>query len=81
MPGLDVPRRAVGPIAYVRFHGTEKKYQGGYPEPTLRSWWRWRQKQVQGGKHLFVYFNNEAEAHAVRDARRLRQKAGLGRDS
>ena len=30
-----------------------------------------------GGKDLYVYFNNDAEAHAPRDAMRLKQKAGV----
>lgn len=77
LPGLKVPRRAAGPVAYVRFHGAKEKYRGGYPEPTLRSWWRWMEQQVQRGRGLYVYFNNDAEAHAVRDARALMRKAEL----
>src|SRR6266542_3946801 len=75
MPGLDVPRLAVGPLAYVRFHGAREKYRGGYPEPTLRSWSKWMERQVRAGKDLYVYFNNDAEAHAPRDALRLKRKA------
>jgi uncharacterized protein YecE (DUF72 family) len=77
LPVLDMPRRAVGPVAYVRFHGTGKRDQGGYREPLLRSWWNWMEEQVRSGKDLYAYFNNDAEAHAVRDARRLIEKAGL----
>jgi uncharacterized protein YecE (DUF72 family) len=77
MSGLKVPRLAMGEVAYVRLHGTGKKYQGGYREPMLRSWWNWMKNQVRGGSDLFVYFNNDVEAHAVRDAQRLMKKAGL----
>jgi uncharacterized protein YecE (DUF72 family) len=35
-PGLEVPRRAEGPIAYVRFHGTGSKYHVSYGEAALR---------------------------------------------
>jgi uncharacterized protein YecE (DUF72 family) len=79
MPGLAVPRRAVGPIAYVRFHGTGAKYQGGYSDSTLRDWWDWMREQVKAGKDLYVYFNNDVEAHAVYDAQRLKAMAGLSR--
>jgi uncharacterized protein YecE (DUF72 family) len=75
MPGLDVPRLAVGPTAHVRLSGAKEMYRGGYPEPTLRSWSRWMEQQVRAGKDLYVYFNNDAEAHATRDALRLKQKA------
>jgi uncharacterized protein YecE (DUF72 family) len=80
MPGLDVPRLAVGPLAYVRFHGAEEKYRSGYPESTLRSWSRWMDQQLRVGRDLYVYFNNDAEAHAPHDAMRLKRKirfAGL----
>jgi uncharacterized protein YecE (DUF72 family) len=79
MPGVGsssgTPRQAIGPIAYVRFHGVGRKYSGGYPEPTLRSWDRWMKQQAHMGKDVYAYFNNDAEAHAVRDARRLKRKA------
>jgi uncharacterized protein YecE (DUF72 family) len=77
MPGLEAPRLAVGSIVYIRFHGAGEKYRSGYPEPTLRSWWHWMEQQVESGKDLYIYFNNDAEAHAVHDARALMRKAGL----
>jgi uncharacterized protein YecE (DUF72 family) len=33
------------------------------------------EQQVGAGRDLYVYFNNDAEAHATRDAMRLKQKA------
>jgi uncharacterized protein YecE (DUF72 family) len=77
MPGLEVPRRAEGPIAYVRLHGTEGRYRGGYQEPALRSWLGWIREQSRGGREVYVYFNNDIDAQAVRDARRLKRQAGL----
>jgi uncharacterized protein YecE (DUF72 family) len=79
LSGLDVPRRTVGKVTYIRFHGTGKKYQGGYTEPMLRNWWNWMGKQVRRGNDLYAYFNNDAAAHAVRDAQRLMEKAGIDR--
>ncbi|MBO0798381.1 MAG: DUF72 domain-containing protein, partial [Blastocatellia bacterium] len=70
-----VPRRAVGPIAYVRFHGAGSTYGGSYSETVLRGWWNWMEKQIRAGKGLYVYFNNDVEAQAVRDAQRLKRKA------
>ena len=77
LAGLRVPRRALGRIAYVRLHGAAGKYQGGYPEAVLRKWWGWMEQQIMAGKDVYVYFNNDAEAHAVRDALRLKKMAGL----
>jgi uncharacterized protein YecE (DUF72 family) len=76
-PGLTAPRRAIGPIAYVRFHGAGGLYCGSYSEPALRGWWNWMEEQVRSGKELYVYFNNDVEAQAIRDALRLIQKAGI----
>jgi uncharacterized protein YecE (DUF72 family) len=73
-PPLRAPRLVTGPIAYVRFHGPKQRYRGSYPEPTLRSWAEWIEDQARGGKDVYVYFNNDAEAHAIRDAQRLRRK-------
>jgi len=80
MPGLDVPRLAVGSLAYVRLHGAKEKYRSGYPEPALRSWSRWMEQQLRSGRDTYVYFNNDAEAHAPHDALQLKEKmrfAGL----
>jgi len=73
MPGSNVPRRAVGPIAYVRFHGAGARYGGGYPDALLADWAQWLRRQAAGRRPAFVYFNNDIDAHAVADAQRLRE--------
>jgi uncharacterized protein YecE (DUF72 family) len=77
LPGLAVPRRAVGPIAYVRLHGTARPYQGRYSDAALRQWWKWMEEQIKSGKELYVYFNNDTAAQAVSDALQLKRIAGL----
>lgn len=76
-PDLVVPRLATGPIVYVRLHGTEQRYQGRYPESILRQWWGWMEEHIRRGKDVYVYFNNDAAAHAVFDALRLKRLAGM----
>jgi uncharacterized protein YecE (DUF72 family) len=71
MAGIEVPRLAVGRVAYVRFHGTLPAYAGGYPQITLRWWARWLREQARGGRPAFVYFNNDAGGRAVVDAQTL----------
>jgi len=78
LSGLEVPRLAIGRVAYVRFHGTRPGYGGGYSEPTLRSWGRWLREQAETGRPAFAYFNNDSEGHAVFDARTLQRKVGPG---
>ncbi len=72
MPRLITPRRAVGPAAYVRFHGGTGKYVGRYPDETLLAWTDWIVGEALGGRDVWCYFNNDIGGHAVEDALTLR---------
>jgi uncharacterized protein YecE (DUF72 family) len=72
MPGSNSPDIAVGPIAYLRFHGGAGKYSGRYPDECLAEWTRWIGEQAHGGRPVWAYFNNDIEGHAVHDAQTLR---------
>jgi uncharacterized protein YecE (DUF72 family) len=72
MPGSASERYAVGPIAYVRFHGGEGKYWGRYSDEGLWSWTDWMVEQAQGGREVWAYFNNDIDAHAIHDAQTLK---------
>jgi len=78
MHGIDVPRVAVGRVAYVRFHGTGLWYSGAYASATLQACAAWLRAQAAAGRTGFAYFNNDAEAQAVIDARRLLRLLGEG---
>jgi uncharacterized protein YecE (DUF72 family) len=64
-----------GPVTadfvYVRRHGPEARYAGTYGDAALAEdaarIRQWRRE----GRDVYVYFNNDQAAHAVRDARRL----------
>ena len=71
MPGCECPRLRIGPVAYVRFHGAAGVYEGMYSRKVLREWAEWIQSEIRKGRKAFIYFNNDAEAQAVRDARRF----------
>lgn len=72
MPGSDSPDVAVGPVAYVRFHGGEGKYWGRYSEKRLLRWTDWMMGEAGAGRAVWAYFNNDAEAHAIHDAMTLK---------
>jgi uncharacterized protein YecE (DUF72 family) len=72
MPGSKTERIAVGPIAYVRFHGGEGKYWGRYSDEGLLSWTDWIVDQVRGGRPAWCYFNNDIHGHAIHDAQTLK---------
>jgi uncharacterized protein YecE (DUF72 family) len=79
MPGLTIGRPVTAAAVYLRFHGAQRRYQGGYPKATLNDWWSWIDRQV-AGRDVYVYFNNDAEAHAVHDALQLKKLAGSNVD-
>jgi uncharacterized protein YecE (DUF72 family) len=66
-----------GPITadfvYVRRHGTRRRYGGSYSERRLAADAAQIERWRAGGRDVFVYFNNDARAAAVRNALRLTQ--------
>ncbi|RKY41754.1 MAG: DUF72 domain-containing protein, partial [Candidatus Makaraimicrobium thalassicum] len=71
MKGSGSPRISVGPVCYVRFHGTTGLYGGKYATSALRKWAGFIKKALAEGRDVYAYFNNDAEANAPRDALRL----------
>jgi uncharacterized protein YecE (DUF72 family) len=77
MSGAHLPcvLRATAGFVYVRLHGpsAEHLYAGSYPEQDLE-WWAERIREwLSTRREVWVFFNNDGEGHAVRNARRLRQ--------
>ena len=76
MGGSESPPSFVGPFAYVRFHGSGRKYGGRYPDGVLEEWAERLSEQVRLGREVYAYFNNDSGGHAPRDAIRLRDAVG-----
>ncbi len=72
MPGLESPRMAVGPAAYLRFHGGQGKYWGRYPEQTLLAAADWIAGEARRGREVWAYFNNDIDVAAIEDALTLK---------
>ncbi|HWT12116.1 MAG TPA: DUF72 domain-containing protein [Allosphingosinicella sp.] len=72
MPGSASERCAVGPVAYVRFHGTEGKYWGRYSDRALLGWTDWIVAEARAGRPVWCYFNNDIHGHAIDDAQTLK---------
>ena len=62
------------PFVYVRLHGSTELYSSRYSDAELDAWaeriLRWR-APADGGRDVYVYFDNDAKVHAPSDARRL----------
>jgi uncharacterized protein YecE (DUF72 family) len=71
--GSSIFEPFVGPIVYVRFHGTSGHYAGGYPDDHLKRWASILGNQWNRGRELYAYFNNDPDAVATENALALRR--------
>src|SRR5262249_29843645 len=59
------------PFAYVRLHGSRRLYASGYDEHELADWAA--RIRALPARAVWIFFDNDARAHAPRDAGRLRE--------
>lgn len=72
MTGSSTPPAPIGPLVYVRFHGSGAKYGGSYSPQRLTAWADRIAGWAADDLPVWAYFNNDAGGHAVVDADRLR---------
>jgi uncharacterized protein YecE (DUF72 family) len=68
MPGFTCPLVATTDFAYVRFHGSHGLYSSCYSNEELSQWAQNLVQLDEKVKTVHIYFNNDAEAFAVRNA-------------
>jgi uncharacterized protein YecE (DUF72 family) len=76
--GLPCVLRATARFVYVRLHGPDPHhlYGGSYTDADLR-WWADRAREWEAmGRDVYLYFNNDGEGNAVRNAHALKQLLG-----
>lgn len=71
-PDLPMWREVTTDLVYVRLHGHTRKYASSYSVPHLRRWAEDIACWAAEGRDVHVYFDNDAEGHAVRNALTLR---------
>ena len=72
-PDFPMWRELTTNLVYVRLHGHTRKYASSYSEHNLRAWAADVRRWTAEGREVHVYFDNDAEGHAVRNALRLMQ--------
>ncbi len=72
-PDFPLLIRATAPFVYFRFHGQKQWIHYSYSEQELHFWAEKMAAFHRQGKEVFAYFNNDPEANAVRNARRLKE--------
>jgi uncharacterized protein YecE (DUF72 family) len=71
-PDFPLWREVTSNLVYVRLHGHTRKYASSYSTPSLRRWADEIERCIGDGRDVHVYFDNDAEGHAVRNALTLR---------
>ena len=59
-------------LVYVRLHGHTRKYASNYSLPNLKKWAADCERWIDEKREVHIYFDNDAEGHAVRNALTLR---------
>jgi uncharacterized protein YecE (DUF72 family) len=72
-PGWPRVERLAGSFAYARLHGSRELYASDYTDEEIDGWAR-RVREWKRERDVYVYFDNDARAHAPTDAVRLRQR-------
>jgi len=72
MPDVSCPLVATADFAYIRFHGSAGLYWSCYSDEELAGWARRLADLAANLKAIYIYFNNDAEAFAVKNAVTLR---------
>jgi len=72
-PGFPFHDIAAGAICYIRMHGDKKLYSSRYSEDELKRFAEIMIKYHDKGYSSYIYFNNDAEGHAVEDASRMQE--------
>jgi len=73
MPDFTCPLVVTADFAYIRFHGSAGLYSSCYSDAELSDWAKRIAEVGQSLKAVYIYFNNDAEAYAVKNAEVLRQ--------
>ena len=72
MPDFSCPLVATADFAYVRFHGSEELYSGCYSDEELADWAERVADLAASLKAVYIYFNNDVEGFAIRNAVTIR---------
>jgi len=67
--GREMP--VLGPLCYIRRHGATALYAGCYSDEQLAEDAKFATRLAKQGKDVYIYFNNDVEGYAVKNAQTL----------
>ncbi len=68
MPSFSCPLAATADFIYIRFHGSTGLYWSCYSDEELDTWAKKLATLTESSKTIYAYFNNDAEAFAIKNA-------------
>ena len=77
MPDFTTPHEVTADFLYIRFHGSNAMYGSCYSDSELEDWAQKIRELTQNVSITYIYFNNDAEGFAVRNALALEQMLRL----
>jgi uncharacterized protein YecE (DUF72 family) len=66
--GSATPPELTGPVLYIRLHGPVRAYAGSYSRARLEAWAATIRGLASQVNATFVYFNNDQNAYAPKNA-------------
>lgn len=81
LAGTKTPFVTTADFAYLRLHGPGAAYRGSYSDERLQDWAAEIRQWADAGLDVFVYFDNDADAHAPRNAESLVAMLQTGRQA
>ncbi len=73
MPDFTCPLLATADFAYIRFHGSDSLYSSCYSDEELADWARRIADLAANLGTVYIYFNNDVEGFAVRNAETIKR--------
>ena len=81
MPSLTCPLRATADFAYIRFHGSDSLYSSCYSDEEMAEWAKKIANLAVDLDSVYIYFNNDVEGFALRNAVTIRDYLEKGRQA
>lgn len=72
MPDFSCPMVATADFVYIRFHGSSALYSSCYSDEELSDWVNRIARLGPDITTVYIYFNNDAEGNAIKNARTMR---------
>ena len=79
MPNLECPLLATADFVYIRFHGKDSLYSSCYSDEELKDWAEKITKLAQNLNSVYIYFNNDIQGFALKNAETIRNYLAKGK--